>query len=48
MCIDWATGQGIDEFDALDSYTENVKSGDLASIQKWQQVLFRGNNNARF
>jgi hypothetical protein len=48
MCIDWATGQGVDEFHALDSYTENVKSGDLASIQKWQQVLFRGNNNARF
>jgi hypothetical protein len=42
MCIDWATGQGIDEFHALESYTDNVKKADLASIQKWQQVLFRG------
>jgi hypothetical protein len=39
MCIDWAISQGVDEFQALDSYTENVKSGDLTSVQKWQQVL---------
>ena len=39
MCIDWAISQGVDEFQALDSYTENVKSPDLTSVQKWQQVL---------
>jgi|688.fasta_scaffold24370_10 hypothetical protein len=39
MCIDWAISQGVDEFQALHSYTENVKSPDLTSVQKWQQVL---------
>lgn len=42
MCMDWAIGQGADEFSALEGYTENVKSPDLASVQKWQQLLFKG------
>jgi hypothetical protein len=42
MCIDWAISQGADEFSALESYTDNVKKTDLTSVQKWQQVLFRG------
>jgi hypothetical protein len=41
MCIDWAISQGADEFSALESYT-NVERTDLTSVQKWQQVLFRG------
>jgi hypothetical protein len=45
MCIDWAISQGVDEFHALDSYTENVKSPDLTSVQKWQQTLFKGAAN---
>jgi hypothetical protein len=42
MCIDWAIAQGIDEFSALESYTDNVKKTDLISVQKWQQSLFKG------
>jgi hypothetical protein len=42
MCIDWAISQGADEFSALESYTDNVRKADLTSVQKWQQVLFRG------
>jgi hypothetical protein len=39
MCIAWAIAQGVDEFYALESYVENVKSPNLASIQKWKQSL---------
>lgn len=42
MCVDWAMTQGVDEFSALESYVENVKSPNLTSIQKWQQILFKG------
>ncbi|MFM6079803.1 MAG: ERF family protein [Dolichospermum sp.] len=42
MAIDWAIVQGIDEFYALETYTENVKTIDSVSIQKWQQTLFKG------
>jgi len=34
MCVDWAVSQGVHEIHALDSYTENVKSGDLTLVQK--------------
>ena len=43
-CVDWAMTQGVDEFSALESYVENVKSPNLTSIQKWQQILFKGAN----
>jgi hypothetical protein len=42
MCIDWAISQGAENSSALESYTDNVKKTDLTSVQKWQQVLFRG------
>ncbi|MFM6603919.1 MAG: ERF family protein, partial [Dolichospermum sp.] len=41
MCIDWAVGQGIDEFYALDTYSDIIQSPDLAGVQKWQQTLFK-------
>lgn len=46
-CIDWAVSQGVNEFYALESYAENVvKSPNLASVQKWQQILFKGIGDA--
>lgn len=39
MCIDWAITQGVDDFYALECYADNVKSPNLASIQKWKQSL---------
>ena len=39
MCIDWAMNQGVDDFYALECYADNVKSPNLASIQKWKQSL---------
>jgi hypothetical protein len=44
-CIDWAITQGVDEFYALESYVENVKSPNLTSVQKWKQTLFKGAAN---
>ncbi|MFM6724700.1 MAG: hypothetical protein ACKPJF_09675, partial [Dolichospermum sp.] len=41
MAIDWAVGQGIDEFYALDTYSDIIQSPDLAGVQKWQQTLFK-------
>jgi hypothetical protein len=43
MCVHWASTQGIDEFSSIECYTDNVKSLNLASVQKWQQILFKGN-----
>lgn len=43
MCVHWASTQGIDEFSSIECYTNNVKSLNLASVQKWQQILFKGN-----
>lgn len=39
MAIYWAAIQGISSDIASQSYLENVKSPDLASIQKWASVL---------
>lgn len=43
MCVDWAISQGVDEFYALELYTDHVKSTNLAAVQNWKQLLFKGN-----
>ena len=47
MCIDRAIAQGVDEFYALESYVENVKSPNLTSVQKWKQTLGDFNSAGR-
>jgi hypothetical protein len=47
MCIAWAIAQGVDEFYALESYVENVKSPNLTSVQKWKQTLGDSNSAGR-
>ena len=47
MCIDRAIAQGVDEFYALESYAENVKSPNLTSVQKWKQTLGDSNSAGR-
>jgi hypothetical protein len=47
MCIDRVIAQGVDEFYALESYVENVKSPNLTSIQKWKQTLGDFNSAGR-
>ena len=47
MCIDRAIAQGVDEFYALESYVENVKSPNLTSVQKWKQTLGDSNSAGR-
>ena len=47
MCIAWAIAQGVDEFYALESYVENVKSPNLTSVQKWKQTLGDFNSAGR-
>ena len=40
MCVDWAMTQGVDEFSALESYVENVKSPpSLESIRTFRQLI---------